>query len=341
MSVEFTGERVIPGQVNVDLWNEHLSRYAFASRLARRKRVLDLGCGTGYGANELSRNASCVIGIDLHEEAIVYASRHSQGNSRFLQGDVRSLPFANGSFDLITCFEVIEHLEDWQTLLAEASRTLAPAGQCIVSTPNKDYYAQARGIHGPNPFHKHEFTLDEFRTALSVQFKHTLLFVQNHTGAIAFQPLVNSDRTTADLRLEERQAGATDANFFVAVCAHQPMMGSPAFLYVPATANVLREREEHIQRLEAELALKEQWLASAQKAHAALIEEHDHQSEELKKANAWALDLNKRIADAGEVITGLQGELSELHRSTTEVLAQRDETIASHEQAIRSYLGET
>ena len=41
MSSEFTGERVIPGQVDVDLWNEHFSRYAFAREFARGKRVLE------------------------------------------------------------------------------------------------------------------------------------------------------------------------------------------------------------------------------------------------------------------------------------------------------------
>ena len=50
MSTEFTGERVIPGLVDVDLWNEHISRYTFAARLARRKRVLDVGCGCRVGS---------------------------------------------------------------------------------------------------------------------------------------------------------------------------------------------------------------------------------------------------------------------------------------------------
>ena len=47
---EFTGERVIPGEVDPNLWNEHFSRYAFAALFCRgRKSVLDAGCGTGYG----------------------------------------------------------------------------------------------------------------------------------------------------------------------------------------------------------------------------------------------------------------------------------------------------
>jgi protein-L-isoaspartate O-methyltransferase len=54
---EFTGERVIPGEVDIDLLNEHMARYTFAARLARGKRVLDAGCGTGYGSAELARAA--------------------------------------------------------------------------------------------------------------------------------------------------------------------------------------------------------------------------------------------------------------------------------------------
>ena len=70
---EFTGERLIPGQVDVDLLNEHLARYAFAARLAQGKRVLDLGCGAGYGSAELAKTAHWVTGVDIAAEAVDYA----------------------------------------------------------------------------------------------------------------------------------------------------------------------------------------------------------------------------------------------------------------------------
>ena len=53
--MEFTGERVVPGQTDVDLMNEHLARYGFAESLVAGKRVLDAGCGVGYGAARLGR----------------------------------------------------------------------------------------------------------------------------------------------------------------------------------------------------------------------------------------------------------------------------------------------
>ena len=71
--VEFTGERVIPGQVNDDLWREHLARYAYARRYAEGRRVLDAGCGTGYGSAELAQSALVVTGIDVAPQAIEYA----------------------------------------------------------------------------------------------------------------------------------------------------------------------------------------------------------------------------------------------------------------------------
>src|ERR1051325_2876469 len=85
---EFTGERVIPGQVDVDLLNVHLARYAFAARLARGKRVLDAGCGAGYGSAELARVALAVTGIDVAAEAVEFARENYR---------MPGLTFAQGS----------------------------------------------------------------------------------------------------------------------------------------------------------------------------------------------------------------------------------------------------
>src|SRR5689334_11741302 len=101
-AAEFTGERVVPGQVDVDLWNEHFARYAFAVRFAKDKRVLDAGCGTGYGSAELARVAAEVTGIDVADDAIAYANEHfAAPRLQFVPGSVVSLPFEDGSFDLV------------------------------------------------------------------------------------------------------------------------------------------------------------------------------------------------------------------------------------------------
>ncbi|MEI9974183.1 MAG: class I SAM-dependent methyltransferase [Ignavibacteriota bacterium] len=141
---EFTGERVIPGEVDVDLLNEHLARYTFAARLARGKRVLDAGCGAGYGSAELARGAESVVGVDRAADAIEFARAHyAADNISFEEASCEALPHSDASFDLVVAFEVIEHLEDWRGFLREAQRVLAPNGQLVISTPNKLYYTES------------------------------------------------------------------------------------------------------------------------------------------------------------------------------------------------------
>lgn len=310
MSTEFTGERVIPGQVDIDLWNEHLSRYAFAARLARRKRVLDVGCGAGYGSAELANSATAVTGIDISADAIAYATEHYvRPNLIYQKAGAAQLPFPDASFDLVVAFEVIEHLTDWEHLIAEARRVLSPGGQFVVSTPNKAYYAETRQQSGPNPYHEHEFEYEEFKQALEQHFPHTLLFTENHADCIVFRPIADGRTPSADVRLDGEAANVDEAHFFIAVCASQMMTGAPAFLYVPTAANVLREREKHIHRLEGELATKDAWLNESQQKHAELVALHDHQTTELKARNEWALQLNQQVKDAGLRIEELQQEI--------------------------------
>src|SRR5690242_8358111 len=133
---EFTGERVIPGLVDADLFNEHLSRYRFAAQFATSEMaVLDAGCGTGYGSAEFK--VRTIAGIDLSPEAVAYAVAHyARPGVFFAAGSCAALPFADAVFDLLVSFEVIEHLPDYRTLLSEACRVLKRGGVFLVSTPN-------------------------------------------------------------------------------------------------------------------------------------------------------------------------------------------------------------
>ena len=296
MAIEFTGERVIPGQVDTDLWNEHFARYAFAARLARGKRVLDMGCGAGYGSAELAKHASKVTGLDVSSEAVSYAREHfPAGNVEFLESSAAAVPCPDQCFDLIVAFEVIEHLAEWRRLLEEARRLMAPGGQFIVSTPNKSYYQATRAVSGPNPYHAHEFEFDEFREALAEFFPHTTLFFENHSDGIVFQAIGSTAATAADLLMEVSAPDPAKAHFFIAVCAMMPLMGAPTFVYLPTAANVLLEREEHIQKLEVELRKKDEWLAKEKAAHQQLNELHTAVDAELKKRTAWGLDLDKQL----------------------------------------------
>jgi len=307
---EFTGERVIPGQVDADLLNEHLARYAFAARLAHGKRVLDAGCGAGYGAAELAASAVSVTGADIAAEAVVFArARYPRENLRFEQASCLALPHRDASFDLVVAFEVIEHLEEWRGFLREARRVLTPAGQFIVSTPNKLYYAESRGSAGANPFHAHEFEFEEFAAELKAVFPHISLFLENHVEGVAFRPVHETADATSEVRVEGRETPPAESHFFVAVCAHRPQTGSPTFVYVPTAANVLRTRETHIALLEDELRRKDAWLEAVKSDLAELDRRHAQLTGELKASNAWAERLNVELAEKGARIAELQEEL--------------------------------
>lgn len=311
-SGEFTGERVIPGQVNDDLWADHISRYAFASRFASHANVLDLGCGAGYGTFELSANARMVIGIDPATEAVSYAREHySAGKTNFLRASATALPFRSGFFDLITAFEVIEHLVDWRSLLAEARRVLSPAGVFLVSTPNKLYYTESRGMEGPNPFHEHEFEYEEFREALREFFPHVAMLQQNRMESVGFYPETS---LPLDARVDRAQGHPSEANFFLGVCS----IGLPAvtrsFVYVPRAANVLREREHHIKLLEKDLR-------QSIDDHNQLAAKHNELIEHLEEQNRWAKDLEQRWTDAQRRIVELQEEFQAEQKRAAEVAA--------------------
>ncbi len=305
--VEFTGERVIPGQVEADLWNEHLARYAFAARYAAGRRVLDAGCGAGYGTAELARAAARAVGIDVSADAVRYAREHYAGpNLDFLQASCTALPVRDASVDFAVVFEVIEHLENWRSLLAELRRVLAPTGRLFVSTPNKAYYAESRRLTGPNPYHVHEFEFEEFSDELRRLFPHVQFFLQNHVAAIGFQPLDPVPSAGIDFRSAECAAQAADAHFYVAVCSGDPLPPAPTFLYVPSTANILREREIHIEQLQGEVHE-----LRAEKQN--LIEMFRAQKAELERSNAWAQELDAKFHTELERMTqwatGLQAQL--------------------------------
>lgn len=324
---EFTGERVLPGQVNPDLWNEHFARYAFAARLARNRRVLEVACGAGYGSYEIAQVARSVIGTDVSEEAVAYArERYQHPALRFETASATSLPYPDGSFDLLVAFEVIEHLEDWRALLSEARRLLAAGGQFVVSTPNRLYYEETRRQSGPNPFHVHEFGYEEFRAELAAFFPHVSFFEQNHAEAIVFQPVGGA--TASEVRAEQQKSDPASAHFFLAVCAATPQTGSPRYVYLPSTSNVLREREQHIGKLEKELATKTEWLDKALADHQELLSQHRALKQELEARNEWARKLNAELDAANVRVGQLQQELSAEQAASRETVAAYEAKLA-------------
>lgn len=101
-------------------------------------RVLEIGCGPGHLAARLSRRGLDVIGLDLDpamiERARANASRAANAAARwaFVVGDVASLPFADGHFDLVVSSLSMHHWADKTAGLAEIARVLKPDGRAII-----------------------------------------------------------------------------------------------------------------------------------------------------------------------------------------------------------------
>jgi len=174
MNIEFTGERMIPGQVDHSTFWEHVYRYRFVLPYIKKKRVLDIACGEGYGsAAMLKAGARSVVGIDISHDACLSAKTKYGLDARV--GNALEIPLPQHSVDVLISFETIEHLSDPEKFLKECRRVLVPKGKLIISTPNKLVYR--KGLE-PNDFHLSELSPDEFFTLIQKYFSHVEKYSQ-------------------------------------------------------------------------------------------------------------------------------------------------------------------
>ena len=84
----FTGERCVPENMSgqIKTYQHHIARYNFALMYARKKKVLDAACGSGFGVNLFYDVADYVMGMDISDEAIEYA--REKYNGYFVIGDL-------------------------------------------------------------------------------------------------------------------------------------------------------------------------------------------------------------------------------------------------------------
>jgi SAM-dependent methyltransferase len=100
--------------------------------LRGRRRILDVGCGSGDLLGQLRRFGD-VTGLDVNPSAVEFARRRAVGKVRL--GSVERLPLGPHEFDLVTCLDVLEHVADDTRALAELRRVTAPGGYLVVSAP--------------------------------------------------------------------------------------------------------------------------------------------------------------------------------------------------------------
>ncbi len=170
--------------------------YDYAAAQVENLRVLDAGCGLGFGSRILAQTACTVTAIDVDKTALRHARQHYQHpNLQFLQADACRSGFADRTFDAIVCLEVIEHLPaDMMTaLMREWTRLLAPQGLIILSTPNQPVYDRI----SRTPGHINEMTVDAFFTMLKQAFREVAPHYQRKgewDKFAAYYQMVHRDR---------------------------------------------------------------------------------------------------------------------------------------------------
>ncbi len=170
---------------NAGVVREHMARYDFAASFVAGKRVLDVGCGTGYGPMMLRKSgATGVVAVDISREAIERAySRYGGDGVVFVVGDAQDLPLLE-RFDVIVCFEAIEHITHPEKLLSRVTEILKPGGKFVVSTPERQ--KGTLGTKPDNPFHVREWNATEFRDLLSKSFKNVSFYGQYELRKLPF-----------------------------------------------------------------------------------------------------------------------------------------------------------
>lgn len=170
-------------------WGEHRSRYYWAAEIVAGRSVLDVGCGTGYGLQILSDGgAECVTGVDYDPTAMGGIHEIRSEGIWCCAGDARRLPLKSEEFDVVTSFEVLEHLERANEFLSEVERVLKSGGTFLVSTPNA-LVTMPIGGKPKNPFHVHEYEPPELADLLQRHFGSVRIMGQTMADSFEFCPL--------------------------------------------------------------------------------------------------------------------------------------------------------
>jgi SAM-dependent methyltransferase len=204
-SLPLTGERTVPGIPEENYWfRRHEIAYRFALPHCAGKRVLEVGCGEGYGTALLATTATDVIGLDYDALTIAHAAARYP-EAQFVRGNLAALPLLSESADVVATLQVIEHVWNHDEFVRECWRVLRPGRLLLVSTPNRLTFSP--GLETPvNPFHTKEFTGTELADLLAENGFDVRQTLGMHAGP----------RLAA---LDERYGGS----FVDAQLAHAPM----------------------------------------------------------------------------------------------------------------------
>ena len=183
-----TGERTLPDVPEENYWyRRHLVVYRWIAERVRGKRVVDMACGEGYGADVLARSAASVVGVDANPEAHEHARLRYRGENLRFERDLVDR-FAEPC-DAIVFLQTVEHLEDPGPVLQHFAGLLEPEGVAYVSTPNVLTLAPEGAERSGNPWHVREYRGEELRALCEAHFSGVELLGLFHARKLRMHEL--------------------------------------------------------------------------------------------------------------------------------------------------------
>lgn len=323
--LDWTGERFVPWAKEAAVAYEHLHRYMWVSTLVRGKRVLDLASGEGYGSNLMALQAAYVCGVDIDPAAISHATaKYSRPNLQFRTGSITDVPVPeNQGFDVIVCFEAIEHIEEHDALMVEVKRLLKPGGLFVVSTPNKDVYDA--GDEASNPFHVKELTFEEFNALLSKHFSKVSYLGQRLHPASSLWPIGHSnERAIREFVVEREEVEFAEIpaekrvpRYFVGIASNASALDHPGSVLLDHSdelTDLLIEKDRNFGAAKASAETAKKWFE----------EQLGERNEALMRRGAEVEELNQGVQELNKDLGWLQACQKDLERT----LASRDEALA-------------
>jgi len=189
-ALEMTGERTLPDVPQENYWYQrHLAVYQWVATRVRGRRVIDMACGEGYGANLMAAEATSVVGVDANPEAFEHARlKYTRGDLTFVRELIEDY---NEPADTLVFLQTIEHVREPGALLEHFLRLIPEdSGELIFSTPNVLTLAAPGHEQSDNPWHTKEYRPEEFKTLLQTHAQHIELYGLFNAGKLAIHQAI-------------------------------------------------------------------------------------------------------------------------------------------------------
>jgi 2-polyprenyl-3-methyl-5-hydroxy-6-metoxy-1,4-benzoquinol methylase len=277
---------------------EHRHRYEFAAALCRDRAVLDLCCGSGYGSEILAATAREVAGVD-NDVATIDMAQATVGARAGINFEVADAVAylrrcERGRFEVIVCFEGLEHLQAVDDALALLREHAEAGSRMVVSLPNSKLFEE------DNPHHVTDFGYEEAIAAFS-EFPEVAILPQYLAEGSLIAP-TGASGTEVSVELGDRDEPGY-ANHFI-ICANFPAAEVASAHHGHMQLEAAPAYNRHMKALER--AYADLRRANARLARARLGKSGSAAASYLAKADAW-----RRRAERAEArISELEREIA-------------------------------